>query len=92
MAESDFFEMFHVPFRYGGPWTRETDAKLEQVIVLSEGINERLFGGRNSVGQTLRIETRDFRIVGVLAGWQPTVRMYDMTGSASPKRSTCHSG
>ena len=82
MAESDFFEMFQVPFRYGGPWTRDTDTKLEQVVVLSEGLNERLFGGRNSVGQTLRIETRDFRVVGVLAGWQPTIRMYDMTGSA----------
>jgi putative ABC transport system permease protein len=82
MAESDFFEMFQVPFRYGGPWTRDTDAKLEQVVVLSEGLNERLFGGRNSVGQTLRVESRDFRVVGVLAGWQPTVRMYDMTGSA----------
>ncbi|HTV03702.1 MAG TPA: ABC transporter permease [Luteitalea sp.] len=82
LAESDFFEMFQVPFRYGGPWTREADTKQEHVIVLSERLNERLFGGRNSVGQTLKIETRDFRIVGVLAGWQPTVRMYDMTGSA----------
>lgn len=82
LAEADFFEMFQVPFRYGGAWTREADAKLEQVVVLSERLNDRLFGGRNSVGQTLRIETRDFRVVGVLAGWQPTVRMYDMTGSA----------
>ena len=82
LAESDFFEMFQVPFRYGGAWTREADTKLEQVVVLSERLNERLFGGRNSVGQSLRIETRDFRVVGVLAGWQPTVRMYDMTGSA----------
>ncbi|AMY07582.1 Macrolide export ATP-binding/permease protein MacB [Luteitalea pratensis] len=82
LAEADFFEMFQVPFRHGGAWTREADSKLEQVIVLSETLNERLFGGRNSVGQSLRIENRDFRIVGVLAGWQPTVRMYDMTGSA----------
>ena len=82
MAESDFFEMFQVPFRYGGPWTRETDTRLEQVVVLSEALNERLFGGRNSVGQTIRLETRDFRVVGVLAGWQPTVRMYDLTGNA----------
>ncbi len=82
MAESDFFEMFQAPFRYGGPWTREADARPEQVVVLSEGLNERLFGGRNSVGETLRIETRDFRVIGVLAGWQPTVRMYDLTGNA----------
>lgn len=82
MAEADFFQMFDVPFRYGGPWTREADAKLEAVVVISEPLNERLFGGRNSVGQTLRIESRDFRIVGVLAGWQPTVRMYDLTNSS----------
>lgn len=82
LAHADFFQMFDVPFRYGGPWTRESDDKLESVIVLSEPFNERLFGGRNSVGQTLRIESRDFRIVGVLAGWQPSIRMYDMTGNA----------
>jgi putative ABC transport system permease protein len=82
LTHADFFPMFDVPFRYGGPWTREADDRLEAVIVLSEPLNERLFGGRNSVGQTLRVETRDFKIVGVLAGWQPTVRMYDMTGNA----------
>ncbi|BCS31631.1 ABC macrolide family export system permease 2 [Luteitalea sp. TBR-22] len=82
MATADFFQMFEVPFRYGAPWSRESDARPEQVVVLSEALNERLFGGRNSVGQRLRIETREFRVVGVLAGWQPTVRMYDMTGSA----------
>lgn len=85
MAQADFFDMFQVPFRYGGPWTREADARLEHVIVLSEPLNERLFGGRNSVGESLRIETRDFRVVGVLAGWHPTVRMYDMTGAALSK-------
>jgi putative ABC transport system permease protein len=82
LAHADFFQMFDVPFRYGGPWTRETDEKLESVVVISEALNERLFGGRNSVGQSLRIEARDFRIVGVLAGWQPSVRMYDLTNNA----------
>lgn len=82
LAHADFFQMFDVPFRFGGPWTRETDEKVEPVVVLSEALNERLFGGQNSVGQTLRIETRDFRIVGVLAGWQPSIRMYDMTNNS----------
>ena len=86
--------MFDVPFRYGGPWTREADAKLEQVVVLSEAMNDRLFGGRNSVGQTLRIEDREFRVVGVLAGWQPSVRdvRHDAEpAESSPSRSTCRS-
>ena len=82
MVEADFFTMFDVPFRYGTPWTRTSDSGTEHVAVISESLNERLFGGRNSVGQTLRLENRDFRIVGVLAGWQPSVRMYDLTGNA----------
>ncbi|MBA2355592.1 MAG: ABC transporter permease [Acidobacteria bacterium] len=82
LAHADFFQMFDVPFRYGSGWTRESDEKLDQVVVISEALNERVFGGRNSVGQTLRIETRDFRVVGVLAGWLPSVRVYDMTGNA----------
>lgn len=82
LVTADFFPMFEVPFRYGAPWTRESDTRPEQVVVLSEALNERLFGGRNSVGQRLRIESREFRVVGVLAGWQPTVRMYDLTGSS----------
>ncbi len=82
MVQADFFQMFDVPFRYGTPWTRESDERIDQVAVISESLNERVFGGRNSVGQTLRIENRDFRIVGVLAGWQPSIRMYDMTGNA----------
>lgn len=82
LAHADFFQMFEVPFRYGGPWTREADEKVEPVVVLSEALNERIFGGRNSVGQTLRVETRDFRIVGVLAGWQPSIRMYDLTNNS----------
>lgn len=81
LAYADFFQMFDVPFRYGSGWTRESDEQLDQVVVLSEALNERLFGGRNSVGRTLRIENRDFRVVGVLAGWQPSVRMYDLTGN-----------
>ena len=29
LATADFFPMFAVPFRYGGPWSREADAKPE---------------------------------------------------------------
>jgi len=79
VVDSDFFGMFHVPFDYGGPWDRAADARPEQVVVLSQAMNERLFGGRNSVGETLRIEEQEYRVVGVLAGWAPSIRLYDMT-------------
>lgn len=79
MVFSDFFAMFDVPFRYGGPWTREADTAIEPVIVLSEAMNDKLFGGANSVGKTVRIEDRDFRVAGVLAPWSPSLRVYDLT-------------
>jgi putative ABC transport system permease protein len=47
------------------------------VVVLSEEINRRLFGGENSVGRSVRIEDRDFTVVGVLDHWRPMVKFYD---------------
>jgi putative ABC transport system permease protein len=79
MVFSDFFTMFGVPFHYGGPWDRRADAKAEQVAVIDDATNQKLFGGINSVGKRLRLGTRDFTIVGVLAPWRPFIRMYDVT-------------
>ena len=79
VVDADFFPMFEVPFAHGSGWDRAVDARAEPVVVLSAAMNDRLFGGRNSVGRTLRLEERDFAVVGVLAPWMPSVRMYDMT-------------
>lgn len=76
---SDFFPMFDVPFRYGTGWDRKADTGPEAVVVLSDEMNARLFGGKNSVGKTVRIADRDFRVVGVLAHWAPNARFYDLT-------------
>jgi len=76
---ADFFTMFQVPFRFGGPWDARADEKAEQVIVLGKEMNDRLFGGADSVGRTLRIENRDFRVVGVLDEWKPSIKFYDLT-------------
>lgn len=79
LTSGDFFAMFNVPFAYGGPWDRAADAKPEAVVVIGSALNDRLFGGRDSVGKTVRLENRDFRIVGVLDRWRPRVRGYDPT-------------
>lgn len=76
---SDFFEMFEVPFRYGQPWDDKADQGPEPVVVLSEEMNDRLFGGEDSVGRSVRIEDRQFRVVGVLEHWRPSIKFYDMT-------------
>ncbi len=78
LTSGDFFRLFNVPFEYGGPWDASADRGPEEVVVLSRDTNDRLFGGRDSVGRTLRIEDRDFRVVGVLGEWRPIVKYYDV--------------
>src|SRR5205814_107589 len=70
--------MFDVRFRFGGPWDRQADAGPAPVVVLSEAMNQSLFGGADSVGRRLRIDDREFRVVGVMARWRTPVRVYDV--------------
>jgi putative ABC transport system permease protein len=77
MCFSDFFPMFEVPFLYGGGWDRGSDRGPEPVVVIDAATNDRLFGGGNSVGKTVRIEDRPFTVTGVLAPWRPSPRFYD---------------
>lgn len=77
---ADFFPMFDVPFQYGSAWTPNDDALHARVAVISSDLNDRLFGGENSVGKTLRLRDSDMRVVGVLKAWRPSPRFYDVRG------------
>lgn len=79
MCFRDFFALFDVPFAYGGPWDESADRDASTVVVLDHATNQRLFGGEDPVGRRLRIEDREFTVVGVLAPWRPTVKFYDPT-------------
>ena len=74
---SDFFSMFNVPFVYGSGWDKSADVGGEAVVVLTRQLNERLFGGENSVGKSLTMQGARFRVVGVIDTWEPTPRFYD---------------
>ena len=77
---SDFFPMFDVPFEYGSAWTPSDDANRARVAVISSDLNDKLFGGKDSVGQTLRLKDSDVRIVGVLKPWRPSPEFYYVVG------------
>ncbi|NNE04712.1 MAG: ABC transporter permease [Xanthomonadales bacterium] len=79
---ADFFPMFEVPFLYGGGWDSNADEGMERVVVLSREINERLFGGENPVGRSVRMNGMDFRVVGVMDHWLPVPKFYDVTNGA----------
>ena len=85
MAFSDFFTIFDLPFQYGGPWTKASDAKPEQVVVIDHDTNVKLFGGIDSVGKTVRIEERNYRVAGVLKPYRPSLRWWELNrNSAGP--------
>jgi putative ABC transport system permease protein len=75
---TDFFPMFGVPFQYGSGWADAEDQDKARVVVISSDLNQKLFGGKNSVGQTLRLQEADFRIIGVLGDWRPNPHFYDL--------------
>ena len=77
---TDFFPMFAVPFQYGTAWTAQDDAQRARVAVISADLNDKLFGGENSVGRTLRLRDSDVRIVGVLKPWRPAPQFYTVVG------------
>lgn len=77
---TDFFTMFDVPFRYGGPWSSQDDVARSRVAVITDDLNQKLFHGENSVGRTLRLRDSDVRIVGVLKPWRPSPQFYAVRG------------
>jgi len=79
---ADFFPMFDLPFLYGSGWDDSADQYLERVVVLSKEINERVFGGEDSVGRNVRLNGMDYRVVGVLDEFLPVPRFYDVTNGA----------
>ena len=78
---AEFFPMLDVPFLYGSGWSAVDDAQRAAVAVISSKLNDKLFAGADSVGKTLNIEGKDYRVVGVLDHWNPQPRFYDVVNS-----------
>ena len=78
LTTGDFFPMFAVPFEYGGGWDRNADRDAPPVVVLSKKTNDTAFGGQNSVGKIIKLDSREYRVIGVLKNWEPTPKFYDL--------------
>ena len=79
---ADFFAMFEPRFKYGGAWNHDQDKSHARVVVLGKDINEKLFGGQDSTGKTVRMDGIDYSIVGVLDDWKLRFKYYDLTVGA----------
>jgi putative ABC transport system permease protein len=72
------FGLFGLHFLQGAPWSAAEDDDRAQVVVLAKSLNDRLFGGADSVGRTLVVATKVFRVVGVVEDWNPQPRFHDL--------------
>lgn len=78
-TSADFFAMFEAPWQHGGGWSAADDDAEARVAVISASLNEKLFGGANSVGKEIIMRGQPLRIVGVLKAWQVKPHYWDLT-------------
>lgn len=74
---SEFFPMLDVPFRFGSGWGAGDDTGRSAVVVIGSALNDKLFGGEDSVGRTVNVDGKDYRVVGVLDDWRPQPVFFD---------------
>jgi putative ABC transport system permease protein len=84
-TSADFFAMFEAPFLHGGGWGAADDSASGRVVVISKSLNEKVFGGANSVGREITIRSQSMRVIGVLNDWRPVPHYYDLTTGAYAK-------
>ena len=74
----EFFPMLDAPFEYGSGWSDADDAARAPVAVISRQLNDKLFGGVDSVGKSLDIDGQDYRVVGVLGDFETQPAYFDV--------------
>lgn len=77
-TSADFFAMFDVPMLAGNGWTKAQDDAHDRVAVITSKLAEKLYGTKQAVGRTLRMDGNEFRVVGVMDDWRPTPKFYDL--------------
>ncbi|MGA7436542.1 MAG: ABC transporter permease [Luteibacter sp.] len=77
----DAFPMFDVPFLYGSGWPPSADESHAAVAVIGRELNQKLFGGANSVGREINLGGRSYRISGVMDEWKPQPMFFDAANS-----------
>ncbi|MEP6898904.1 MAG: ABC transporter permease [Rhodanobacter sp.] len=75
---ADFFRMFQVPFHYGSGWSAQDDNTRAAEVVISDELNQKLFGGANSVGRTVNLGGHPYQVMGVISHWNPRPRFFDV--------------
>ncbi len=68
-VEPEFFKVFSLPLKYGNP---ETALKNKHSIVLTNNVSQRIFGEKNPIGKTLKVnDSLNLNVTGVLEPISP---------------------
>ena len=78
-VQSAFFAMFEVPLRAGRGWSHADDVAALPVAVISADLARRLFGDASALGQSIHINDKLFRVVGISGDWRPYPHFYGLT-------------
>lgn len=82
-TSADLFAMLDAPFVRGSAWSADDDTRGAQVVVLREAIANKAFGAADPVGQTVRLQNKDFRVVGVVPdNWEPEPHFHRLIGGS----------
>ncbi|MBY5920216.1 ABC transporter permease [Ferrimonas balearica] len=81
-ASRDFFAMFDAVFQHGAPWSEAQDQLAEPVTVISQSLNDKLFGGGNNVGKTIDANGQSYTVVGIIDDYKPQPLFYDVNNGA----------
>jgi len=73
--------MFDVPFIFGKPWTAEDDEGHAAVVVITKKLNDKVFGGANSVGKQVNLDGRLYVVSGVIEDWDASPRFFDLVNT-----------
>jgi len=73
-TSADFFALTDAPFAWGSGFKANTGNE----VVLGAKLNQQLYAGKNSVGETIEIEGKPYTVVGVLKPWTLRPRFYQV--------------
>ncbi|MCJ8268107.1 MAG: ABC transporter permease, partial [Psychrosphaera sp.] len=78
LTDGVFFEMFDIQFIYGAVWDKRADEVGQNVAVISTTLNNKLFGGLDSVGKTVSFDGMPYIVSGVVEDFNPSPKFYDL--------------
>ncbi len=57
---------------------REDDESHARVVVLTQRLADKLFPDGKAVGQSVQLDRRSFKVVGVIQDWRPWPSFYNL--------------